>query len=821
MKALQAQFINEGRELLESIGEAMLQFEKSPQDADNLNNLFRHVHTLKGNCGLFEEFRPVGLVLHAAEDTLDAVREGQRALRTKDSDLLLNAMDFVSMALDDWEAGRYVESAYLEQANTLASAIRQLDEPTVDSVKAELLVNTLLQSQPDPTQSGLPDWVERILLNIKQHDALLQCVLYTPEPECFFKGEDPFQIASFVPGLELLEIEKTGAWLEPCSFDVYTAQIQLLIASSAPLADVLRVFECIPEQIQTVEVSAALGTYVEAAMATEDSSDDEPETPRLDPIQNNLLPQARRVWSAQARMLELCADLPGWEARCKAACSAIVGLSNALGRSQWADAVMHVTQVCINSSSAQPLLEWLRKPPTELTGSAMGTEEPLSKSPPELAQAESEKSLAVAPQESKPGTVPTRINPIATTNVSNHEQEAKASSTLKVSREKIDRLMELIGEMVVAKNALPYLADRAEQQFKSRELARELKGHYSIINRIAEDMQDAIMQVRMLPVGHVFQRFPRLVRDLSKKLGKKVRLEITGEDTEADKNMIEALSEPLIHLLRNSLDHGIEPPEDRAAAHKPVEGLIAIHAWQEGDRVHIRIQDDGAGIDPEVIKRKALEKGLLPEDKLNTMSNHEIQQLIFMPGFSTAATISDVSGRGVGMDVVRSAISKSNGQLDLNSVKGEGTTLVLSLPLTMAVTHVMMISAAGQHFGVPMDVVVETVRVHESAIHQIQTQKATVLRGKIIPLVSLCDLLQLGGESLANGDQEYAVLVVRLGQESVGILVDDFDSTVEILLRPLEGLLADMHQYCGSALLGDGTVLLILNLLEVMQCQSH
>jgi len=371
------------------------------------------------------------------------------------------------------------------------------------------------------------------------------------------------------------------------------------------------------------------------------------------------------------------------------------------------------------------------------------------------------------------------------------------------------------------KNALPYLADRAEQQFKSRELARELKGHYSIINRIAEDMQDAIMQVRMLPVGHVFQRFPRLVRDLSKKLGKKVRLEITGEDTEADKNMIEALSEPLIHLLRNSLDHGIEPPEDRVAANKPVEGLIAIHAWQEGDRVHIRIQDDGAGIDPEVIKRKALEKGLLPDDKLNAMSNHEIQQLIFMPGFSTAAAISDVSGRGVGMDVVRSAISKSNGQLDLSSVKGEGTTLVLSLPLTMAVTHVMMISAAGQHFGVPMDVVVETVRVHQSAIHQIQTQRATVLRGKIIPLVSLAELLQLGGQALANSDGEYAVLVVRLGQESVGILVDDFDSTVEILLRPLEGLLADMHQYCGSALLGDGTVLLILNLLEVMQCQSH
>lgn len=821
MKALQAQFINEGRELLESIGESMLQFEKSPEDKDNLNNLFRHVHTLKGNCGLFEEFRPVGLVLHAAEDTLDAVREGQRALSTRDSDLLLNAMDFVSMALDDWEAGRYVESAYLEQATTLACAIRQMDVPAVDPAEAETLVNALLHKESAPSQSGLPDWVERILLHIKPHDAFLQCVLYTPEPECFFKGEDPFQIASSIPGLESLEIEKTGVWLEPCSFDVYTAQVQLLIASSAPLAEVLRVFECIPEQIQTIEVSAALGAFKEGTDPIEAPVQMDGDASPLEPIQDDLLPQARRVWSAQVRMLELCAELPGWEGRCQAVSAAIVGLSNALGRAQWADAVMHITQISVSGGSAMPLLEWLRKPPTELAANTTVTQAPVVKHEFDSVQPDSGLPIVTKPQELNLSTPSTKANGLTAANLTNQEQEPKASSTLKVSREKIDRLMELIGEMVVAKNALPYLADRAEQQFKSRELARELKGHYSIINRIAEDMQDAIMQVRMLPVGHVFQRFPRLVRDLSKKLGKKVRLEITGEDTEADKNMIEALSEPLIHLLRNSLDHGIEPPEDRVAANKSVEGLIAIHAWQEGDRVHIRIQDDGAGIDPEVIKRKALEKGLLPDDKLNAMSNHEIQQLIFMPGFSTAAAISDVSGRGVGMDVVRSAISKSNGQLDLSSVKGEGTTLVLSLPLTMAVTHVMMISAAGQHFGVPMDVVVETVRVHQSAIHQIQTQRATVLRGKIIPLVSLAELLQLGGQALANSDGEYAVLVVRLGQESVGILVDDFDSTVEILLRPLEGLLADMHQYCGSALLGDGTVLLILNLLEVMQCQSH
>ncbi|MDH4394463.1 MAG: chemotaxis protein CheA [Limnobacter sp.] len=813
MKALQAQFISEGRELLDSIGAAMLQFEKSPDDFDNLNNLFRHVHTLKGNCGLFEQFRPIGMVLHAAEDTLDAVREGTRALKATDSDLLLSAMDLVSMALDDWEADRYTEATYAEHASSLANSIRQLDS------KQEIneVVHTLVGTTAVSTNAGLPDWVERILLEVEPHDALLQCVLYKPEAECFFKGEDPFQIGISVPNLQVIEIEKLGSWLDPVGFDVYTAQIQLLIASSASASEVLQIFECIPEQIQLIEVAAALGRKGVAEQRSQNDtsltinrsvdSQSIQESNKLAPILATLLPQARRVWAAQTRMLELTEGQPGWAGRCNAACAAISGLSKALGRPQWAEAAEHVTQVSLAEGQTGPLLEWLRRPPIDLLETSQRPEDSLVPV--------GSVSEVLAPVNLP--AVKVGLNAPGITN----DSESKTSSTLKVSKEKVDRLMELIGEMVVAKNALPYLADRAEQQFKCRELSRELKGHYSVINRIAEEMQDAIMQVRMLPVGHVFQRFPRLVRDLSKKLGKKVRLEITGEDTEADKNMIEALSEPLIHLLRNSLDHGIEPPEDRLAANKDVEGVISIHAWQEGDRVHIRIQDDGAGIDAEVVRRKALEKQLLSEEKLSLMSSQELQQLIFLPGFSTAAAISDVSGRGVGMDVVRSAISKSNGQLDLTSTKGQGTSIVLSLPLTMAVTNVMMISAAGQHFGIPMDVVVETVRVHQSAIHQIQTQRATVLRGKIIPLVSLGGLLQLGGAEITNDDQEYAVLVVRLGQESVGILVDDFDSTVEILLRPLEGVLADMHQYCGSALLGDGTVLLILNLLEVMECQSH
>ncbi|WP_290874531.1 chemotaxis protein CheA, partial [Aquabacterium sp.] len=387
---------------------------------------------------------------------------------------------------------------------------------------------------------------------------------------------------------------------------------------------------------------------------------------------------------------------------------------------------------------------------------------------------------------------------------------------LKVGQEKIDRLMDLIGEMVVAKNALPYLAQRAETVFQQRELAREIKAQYAVINRIAEDMQHAIMQVRMMPVGTVFQRFGRLVRDISKKLGKDVQLVVEGEDTEADKNIIEALADPLIHILRNSLDHGIELPETRRAAGKTPQGTIRVAARQESDRVVIEINDDGAGIDPQRVRNKAVERGLIPADKAGTLSDADAVQLIFLPGFSTAETISDLSGRGVGMDVVRNAVERINGHVELSSQHGRGTRIRLSLPLSMAVTNVMIIEAGNRRFGVPMDMIVETVRVHHEDIHHFKQARTTVLRGRIVPLRALHDLLCLDDSATLNEDGEHAVLVVRLGGENVGLLVDHFHGATDIILKPLEGVLAGLTGFAGTALMGDGSVLMVLNPKELV-----
>ncbi len=394
-------------------------------------------------------------------------------------------------------------------------------------------------------------------------------------------------------------------------------------------------------------------------------------------------------------------------------------------------------------------------------------------------------------------------------------EDAQVGKVLKVDQIKVDQLMNLIGEMVVAKNSLPYLANRAENQFGVRELAREIKAQYAVINRIAEEMQDAIMQVRMTPVSLVFQRFPRLVRDISRKLGKEVELVLEGEETEADKNIVEALADPLVHIVRNSLDHGLELPEQRLAAGKPRTGKLIIRAVQEADRVLIEIIDDGHGIDPAVIKRKAYEKGIIDEATLERIGDQEAINLVFGAGFSTAESISDLSGRGVGMDVVRSAIDKVGGTAMLSSTVGKGTTLRLSLPLSMAVTNVMIVESARQIFGVPMEMVVETVRLPSADIRSIKRQKTTVLRNHIVPLASLNHLLAVPSEPITNADGEYAALVVRIGGEQVGLLVDDFREVVDVILKPLPGELAKLSAYAGTALLGDGSVLMVLNPKEL------
>jgi two-component system chemotaxis sensor kinase CheA len=318
----------------------------------------------------------------------------------------------------------------------------------------------------------------------------------------------------------------------------------------------------------------------------------------------------------------------------------------------------------------------------------------------------------------------------------------------------------------------------------------------------------------MVPVSSVFKRFPRLVRDLSRRLEKNIELVMEGEETEADKNVIESLADPLIHLVRNSLDHGIEIPADRVAAGKPEKGTLTLRAIPHDDQVIIEIIDDGKGIDPSIIKKKAYEKGVINEAQLDSMSDQEAIELIFAAGLSSKDEASDLSGRGVGMDVVRSAVNAAGGSIAITSELNVGSTIKLYLPLSMAVAQVMIIEVDKQVYGVPMDVISETVRVPVESIERVKNNEAIVLRDKLIPLRRLRNLL---GLSEAEKDlTEEAVLVVTLLGEEMGLIIDDFHEGIDVIQKPLEGVMSSYPIYAGATLLGDGRVLLILDLKELM-----
>jgi two-component system chemotaxis sensor kinase CheA len=393
---------------------------------------------------------------------------------------------------------------------------------------------------------------------------------------------------------------------------------------------------------------------------------------------------------------------------------------------------------------------------------------------------------------------------------------AAGPATLRVDQVRIDSLMNLIGELIVAKNSLSYLARKAEAGASARELARDITDQQAVVNRLAEEMQSAVMAIRMLPVSHVFQRFPRLVRDVSRQLGKQVGLDLSGQETAADKNMIEALGDPLMHMVRNSLDHGLETPEERLAAGKPPIGMIWLAAEQANESIVVTIRDDGRGIDPARVRRKAVERGLLDAQAAASLSDAETLRLVFAPGFSTAEQVSQLSGRGVGMDVVRSAVEKAGGHVDLDSRVGEGTTVRVTLPLSLAITRILTIECAGHLFGIPMNNVVESVRLPRQAVRRVQNREAFVLRDRIIPLLRLADLLDLPVGHSEDAEAELPVLVLRCGGSTVGLAIDAFRERMEAIVRPLEGVLEGLKSFMGTTLLGDGRVLLILDVAELL-----
>jgi two-component system, chemotaxis family, sensor kinase CheA len=385
-----------------------------------------------------------------------------------------------------------------------------------------------------------------------------------------------------------------------------------------------------------------------------------------------------------------------------------------------------------------------------------------------------------------------------------------AARTLRVDAARIDALVDLVGELMVAKNGLAHLAAQAADPT----LARALHASHADIERLAASMHRAVMGVRMLPLARTFRRLPRLVRDIAAQLGKEVAFDIGGEDVQADKTIVDALFEPLLHVLRNAVDHGIEDAALRRAAGKPPAGRVTLRASRAGDQIVIAVADDGAGVDPARVREAAVARGLVDASAIDTLDDRQAAALIFTPGFSIATAVTAVSGRGVGMDAVRAGVEALGGRVALESTQGAGTIVTLTLPQALMVTTVMSVLVGGERFGIPMDVVAETARIPVSRIVPIRAGEAFVLRDRTIPLLRLASLLRLGPGPRAAAHAR--VLICAFGAERVGVEVDGFGDRMDVLVRPLTGLLAGMQAVLGTALLGDGRVLLVLDVAALV-----
>ena len=447
------------------------------------------------------------------------------------------------------------------------------------------------------------------------------------------------------------------------------------------------------------------------------------------------------------------------------------------------------------------------------------------------------KASATQPAEAEQATVPSssRSGPASSSAKSSSE------SSIRVPIETVDHLMNLAGEMVLGRNQLLQTISTGEQAGLDAVAAR--------INQVTAELQDAIMQTRMQPIGNVFNRFTRVVRDLSNKLGKQCRLDIEGKDVEVDKTIIEAIGDPLTHLVRNLVDHGMNTPDVRVAQGKPAQGLIQLRALHQSGKVRIEIRDDGAGIDAEKLKRKAIEKGLLTPEAAREMNHREALRLIFHPGFSTADQLSDVSGRGVGMDVVRTNIEQIGGTVDVDSKVGVGTQIYITLPLTLAIIPSLIVQSDGDRYAVPQVNIAELVRVRPSErasrIARVKSAEVLRLRGSLLPLVRLRDALSLGRsnpdtadpsesqpprdsdrdaqsispsdpqETAACQDEAVNIIVVDAGQQRYGLVVDELFESEEIVVKPLGRRLKDCPTLSGATILGDGRVALILDVTGI------
>lgn len=755
MNELQEQFVIEARELIRQATDDLIALERDGSAPERIDRVFRAFHTLKGSAGVVE-LPAMTLLLHAAEDLLAAVRSGAVAISGEIIDLSLACLDQVSHWVDEFETAAALPANAGDSGRAMAERLRALlpaGDPEIAAAPA---------AEAEVTDAGgtAANWVPRLLEQARGKitgSQTLHSILYEPIPGCFFNGDDPLELMRQLPGLLALQIEPRTPFPPLAELDPYACNLRLLAIAAGQREDILKTFRMVPDQVRIEPVP------VEALSAAKDAGR---------PSDNASL--IRGVLDAQIELLRV----PG----------RTEGLAGCLG------AAHRVALNALHSGGFTQLAEALKRSRATDAQNPAALLAAIERAAAALDTNASEK-MSVQPAE------PPRAD----------SSDRPAERTLRVSEDKIEALVNLAAELIVAKNALAHSTKALDETL---DMAGSLRRDQDAIDRLAVELHGSILQLRMISVAQVFRSFPRLVRDVSRQLNKNVTLVTRGENTEADKTIVDRLFEPLVHLVRNAVDHGIETTEQRRAAGKSAAATITVQASRAGDRFLVEVSDDGRGIDAAVVRRRAADKHLLPAEELAALNDEQVIDLIFAAGFSTADRISDISGRGIGMDVVRTAVERMGGRVTLASQVGAGTTVRLDLPLTIAMSRIMVVEAGGQSFGVSMDAVSETVRLTPDRINRIKNNDGFVLRDKVVPIVSLAELMKLPPRPADGASRLF--LVAETGGRIAAFEIDAIRDRLEVVLKPMQGLLVGARGYAGTTLLGNGQVLLVLDVKEIM-----
>ena len=696
-------FLVEAGEILEQLGEQLVELERTPEDLDLLNAVFRGFHTVKGGAG-FLSLNALVEVCHRAEDVFNLLRQGERQVTPQLMDVILQVTDVVNDMMDYIRSGEDPPEAESELLQALEAILKgeeggeAADEAVAKSESVPTAVpEAPVEQQASPTAAEENSSGEEITED--EFEALLDELQGQPK--------------SNTPAVESVSspTEPPAADSDEITEEEFEALLDKLQGSAST--------DAAPKVEKTEQAAPSVGEQ-----KSDDISEDEFE-----------------------------ALLDEMEAKKK--------------------------------STPENVTPPPEKPPTE------------PKAAPK----------AVA---SKPASEPAKEKPAAAAPAKGVKEAPAAETTVRVDTKRLDDIMNLVGELVLVRNRMATLKSTMTAD---EEVAKAIAN----LDLVTADLQSSVMKTRMQPIKKVFGRFPRVVRDLARSLKKEVNLELIGEETDLDKNLVEALADPLVHLVRNAVDHGIEMPNERESSGKDRAGTVVLSAQQEGDHILLTIDDDGKGMDADILRQKAVEKGLMDEDAAARLDDKACYNLIFAPGFSTKTEISDVSGRGVGMDVVKTRIAQLNGAVEIDSVLGKGSRIIIKLPLTLAIMPTLMVVLGGQVFALPLANVNEIFDMESAKRSTVDGKEVVIIREKAVPLVRLRRWLVTDNVNKSKTDGEGFVVVTTVGNQHIGCVVDQLVGQEEVVIKPLGAMLHGTKGVSGATITGNGGIALILDMPGLMQ----